>query len=496
MSLSKKTLLFLSADHFQAYSWESGKLSDPHYFSNDSNGREDFSAYLQQHQEPALLLVDVIEEDFRHDSVPHLIGSNKRALIERKFEQYYRNTLFRQAKLLHRQEDGRRDDDMLFSALTNPQRISPWLDTLLINGTPLIGIYSLPNISTPLLKNIESDHVLLLTWEEHAGLRQTYFNNKRLHFSRLTPVNENSTFSDVVAKETPRTQQYLKSLSLPPPGEMLDAYIICHPEDRATLEAKLENTSELNYNYLDIQAVGDRLKSKNTYTDSNSTSLFLHLLASKPPVSHYATSEHTRYYILWQLRWILLGLAVVIALVGALWSGISFWQSRDYVTETEPLLTQAAQLNQQTEALKRQFPITTVPAADMKSAVTAMRKFDNYYPMPEEVLLNLAGVLSQYTKVSPNKIEWKTSTVDAAPSVYPAQIISFDAELLGFGNDYRSALDYLDRFQKTLAKNGYVVTAEKTPLDISPKGSINGDFQTTSAQAAPFSLKLIWRHPE
>ncbi|MDP2804754.1 MAG: hypothetical protein Q8O24_02315 [Gallionellaceae bacterium] len=496
MSLSKRTLLFLSAEHFQACSWESGKLSDAHYFSNDSDGRENFSAYLQQHKEPALLLVDVIEEDFRHESVPHLIGSNKRALIERKFEQYYRNTLFRQAKLLHRQEDGRRDDEMLFSALTNPQRISPWLDTLLINGTPLIGIYSLPNISNPLLKDIESDHVLLLTWENHAGLRQTYFNNKRLHFSRLTPFNSSNVCSDVVVKETPRTQQYLKSLSLPPPGEILDVYIVCHADDKTTLESKLESTSDLHYHFLDIQAISDRFKSKDTYKDSDSTSLFLHLLASKPPVSHYATSEHTRYYILWQLRWILFGLAAVVALVGALWSSISFWQGSDYTTETAPLLSQAAQLNQQTEAIQRQFPITTIPAADMKAAVTSMRKFDSYYPVPEEVLVQITNVLSQYTKISPSKIEWKTSTADAAPSAYPAQIISFDGELLGFGNDYRSSLDYLERFQKALTEKGYVVTTQKPPLDISSQGSINGDFQSAVNKSSAFSLKLIWRHPE
>src|SRR5450631_1569741 len=172
MSLSKKTLLFLSADHFQAYIWDKGILSDSQYFNNDANGRDQFSGYLKLHRNPAYLLVDVIEEDFRQETVPHLVGKNRRDLIGRKFEQYYRNTLFRQAKVLRRQEDGRRDDEMLFSALTNPQRISPWLDTLLTNSIPLIGIHSLPNISLPLLKNIDSEHVLLVSWEKHAGLRQ------------------------------------------------------------------------------------------------------------------------------------------------------------------------------------------------------------------------------------------------------------------------------------------------------------------------------------
>jgi hypothetical protein len=494
MSLSSKTLLFLSADHFQAYSWEHGKLSSARYFGNDSNGREQFSEYLQQHREPAHLLVDVIEEDFRNESVPHLRGKNRRDLIERKFEQYYRNTLFRQARLMRRQTDGRRDDEMLFSALTNPQRISPWLDTLLTNGIPLIGIHSVPNITTPLLKDINSDHVLLLSWEKHAGLRQTYFNKKHLHFSRLTPINGDKSFSASVAAETPRTQQYLKSLSLPPPGEVLDVCIICHANDRHELESSLESSLDLHFAYLDIQTLGERIKAKDTYRDSDATHLFLHLLAAKPPASHYANSSHTHYYLLWQLRWILFGLATVAALVSLLWSGISVWQGRDYAEETAPLLTQAAHITHQAEEIKRSFPATTIPASDMKIAVNLMRKFDNYFPPAEEILHELGDVLAQFTRIRANKIAWQTSPADAAPSEYPAQIISVSGELLDFGSDYRSALAYLDSFQQALSRHGYTVTVQTLPLDVSPKGSISGDRQ--AGKPAQFTLKLVWRHPQ
>lgn len=115
-----RTLLFLSADSFQASIWQSGKLGAARYFSNDANGRENFSAFLKMHRYPAYMLVDVIEEDFRLEIVPHLSGSSRKDLLARKFEQFYRGTSFRQALLLQRQAEGRRDDEMLFSALTNP----------------------------------------------------------------------------------------------------------------------------------------------------------------------------------------------------------------------------------------------------------------------------------------------------------------------------------------------------------------------------------------
>lgn len=496
MSLSSKTILFLSADHFQACAWDSGKLSDAQFFTNDADGREKFSAYLKKHRNPTYLLVDVIEEDFRQETVPHLIGMNRRALIDRKFEQYYRNTLFRQARVMRRQTDGRRDDEMLFSALTNPQRISPWLDTLLTNSIPVIGIHSLPNISLPLLKDINSDHVLLLSWEKHAGLRQTYFNQKRLHFSRLTPIGNTNSFSESVATETPRTQQYLKSLSLPPPGEMLDVYIICHADDKPAIESRLQSTPELHYFYLDIQTLGKSLKSKTIYHDSDATQLFLQLLAVKPPNSNYANSAHTHFYLLWQFRWILFGLAAAITLLGMLWGAVSLLQGQDYVSETDPLISQATQLTRQAEDAKRKFPVTTVPANDMKSAVALTRKLGNYSPLPEEILSGLSNSLDQFTRIQPTKISWQTSAADAAPSAYPAQVITLDGELLDFGSEYRGALAYLDSFQQSLTQNGYIVTAQKLPLDISPKGSISDEFQSKSAKSAQFTLKLIWRQKE
>ena len=145
--MSRKTPMFLGAENFHAYTWKDGVLSEPQHFADDTEGKEKFAAFLQAHRAPAYLLTDLIEEDFRYETVPHLHGSERSELIKRKFEQFYRNTPFRQFVLLQRQKEGRRDDEMLFSGLTNPALISPWLNAMLAHNTPLVGIYSIPNIS-------------------------------------------------------------------------------------------------------------------------------------------------------------------------------------------------------------------------------------------------------------------------------------------------------------------------------------------------------------
>lgn len=489
-----RTLLFLSAETFQTHVWHRDGLVVVREFSNDADGREQLAAMLQRHRNPLWLLVDIIEEDFHLESIPHLVGPARRALIERKFEQYYRSTPFRQATLLKRQSEGRRDDDYLFSALTNPQRISPWLDILHAHQVPLAGIYSVPNISASLLKGIESEHILLLTWEKQAGLRQTYFHNKRLHFSRLIPLNGDGNLIDAITAETPRTVQYLKSLSLPPAGEALDVYILCHAGDRAQLQSRLENEHDLNYHYLDLNEFARRYKFRREFGDSDSTPLLLDQLARNTPGANYGNSDHTHYYLLWQLRRILYILAAAIALTGVLWSALSYWKGEQFAQETAPILRQTESTLAQVQGIQRQFPNTSVSAGDMKAAVLLARPLGRYSPQPQAILFELSAVLDDFPRISVSKLAWQASAADAPPSPYPAQVITFDGAVSGLGTSQRKTLDYLDRFQRALVQHGYAVSATALPLDVSSKGSISGQPDGEAVQGQ-FTLKIIWRQP-
>ncbi len=502
--MSRKTLLFLSADHFHAYTWNNGELSGGQRFADNQDGKEQFAAFLQNHRDPAYLLTDLIEEDFRHETVPHLRGSDRAALIQRKCEQYYRNTPFRQAVLLQRLKEGRRDDDMLFSGLTNPALISPWLNIMLAQQIPVAGIYSVPNISAPLVKKIPSDHLLLLSWEKNAGLRQTYFNTGHLSFSRLTPMSDGSSLGETVATEAVRTQQYLKSLSLLPPGQVLNVYIICHADDRRDLETRLGNSTDMNYAYLDIHQMGLRIKSKTSYAGSDATTLYLHLIATHAQRTQYAAAEHTHFFQLLQLRSGLHWLSATLALFCLLWSASSIWEGRILNDEIESLKMQATRLSRQAQQITQSFPSALAHATDMKTAVLVTRKLDNYSPPPQMILMGLSTSLNGFQHIRVDKLSWQASAAPEAmnPKVppsgaaanTPAQVIMLSGELVDFSGGYRSALNYLENFQQDLTQRGYSVTALTLPLDISPKGSIattgvGGD----NLKHTNFSLKIIWR---
>lgn len=497
--MSRKTLFFLCTDNFHARLWKNGVLSKPYYFTHSAQGLEYFSEFIKHQRDPAYLLLDLIEEDFRQETVPHLTGANHHALVQRKFDQYYRNTPFRLSHLQKRQTEGRRDDELLFSALTNPARITAWLDLLLLHQTPLVGIYSLPHVSIALINEIDSDHLLLLSWEKNTGLRQSYFLNKRLLFSRLTPINPNTTFATAITTETARTQQYLHSLSLTAPEQLLDVRIICHASDRAQLDAQLSNNHTMQYAYLDMQQLGKHIKSKNTFTDSDATPLFLHLLATQPPNASYATSGHTHYYRLWQAQRGLFVLAAAGVLACIVWCALTFTQGYNISAETEGLKSQLDSIMRDTQKTAQSLPNSTrtsngnsVTASDMKSAVTLLRKFQAASATPEQILKGLSFTLDKFTRIHTKDLSWQMNPTGNLPE----QVITFNGELADFGNHHRSATDYLEGFRLALTRAGYTVHPIKLPMDFSTKGSINANINDVGGKPAEFSLKLSWRPQE
>jgi len=494
--MKQTLLLFLSVDRLHVQLMSGGKIELQREFTDSMEGHEDFSAFVKITKCPTYLLTDMIEEDFRHEVVPHLVGKSRTALLQRKFDQFYRGTPFHQATLLQRQKTGRRDDSVLFSALTNPSLITPWLNIMMVQQTPLCGIYSVPQISAPLVKNHPSKHLLLISWERYSGLRQTYFSDHRLQISRLTPVNAEQTFNNAVVKELARTYQYLKSLSLLPAGQILDVRILCHANDLSELKSILPKGADMHYDFANIEEVGRQLKIGYRFPDSDASQIFLHQLATSRPKSNYANAEHTHFHTLWKMRIAFNWSSGVLLLASILWAVTAIWQSSGNKTETETLRLQTQRTLKEVQSITQGFPVGNVPAMDMKSGVTIMRRLDQYQSVPHTVLRPISLALDRFPLVKLSGLDWKTSAnepaADNVPTDIPAQVITLKGNLHGMNNDYRAALTYLDSLQIELEKNGYQATILTKPLDVSPSGSLADQHQALENRLA-FSLKLIWR---
>lgn len=517
--MAGKLLLFLGAERFAAYLWHNDQVLEERTFPNDAAGRELFAELLRKNgNAPVCLLTDVVEEDFRFEVVPHIMGRDRTLLLSRKLEQFYRGTPFRHAEIQYRQEEGRRDDMVLFSGLTNPGLITPWLEELLRLGVPLAGIYSVPLISRRLIDDIPSSCVLLITWQKHSGLRQTYFKDGHLSFSRLTPIASDEGFREKVLTESTRTHKYLNSLSLLPTEHPLDICILCDHREKQELQAALKNTANVRYVFRDIGQVAQRIGLKTPVQGSDCIPPLLHLLAGRATPNQYGNADHTHFFTLWQMRRSLGVAAALLLAVCAGWSGLNIWQGFEQFQSTQQIKARTESLAAEHNSIAQTFPLTPVPAESMKAAVSTIARLSASSPPPRQFLSGISRALEDFPTIQVNSLSWRaTFTPDSVPSPgaeqappgkavqagpavatvpgTPYQVIFLGGEIVPFNNDYRQALDNVDRFQQALSKAGMIVTPVALPLDLRPQASFTSDLEERGDRAgrATFTLRILWK---
>lgn len=490
-------LLLLSTSHLHAQHMAGNHIVDQREFPDSVDGHADFADFLRTIHCPTYLLTDLIEEDFRLETIPHLMGKSHRALLQRKFDQFYRGTPFQQATLLQRQKTGRRDADMLFSALTNPSLITPWVDILLAHKIPVAGIYSVPQISAPLVQDNPSNHLLLITWNKFAGLRETYFSSHRLQISRLTSTSKGLTFQDAVVSELGRTYQYLKSLSMLPAGQVLDVRIVGHSSDLIQLQTRLPRSEDMRYDFVDIATLAKQLNIATQIHDSDANQIFLRQLAVHQPKSQYGNAEHTHYFSLWQLRRGLFWTSCALIAGSLLWAlQAMYLQDRPDHVAVNAIKQQTLAVQDETRRILQSLPKTDASATDIKSAVTTLHTLQQRSSPPQEFLMPLSKVMDRYPKIQLDDLAWQSSATEpVAPNTaaeFSAQVITFKGHVDDTTANYRLALDYLDQFQHALEKQNYQVTILTRPLDVSPQGSLSDQHDATKPTRG-FSLKLVWR---
>src|SRR5882672_6618328 len=185
--MAEKLLVGIGAYGATVARWR-GRLADCQEFANDDAGHAAFKEYLDASPDvPAYVMIDAVEEDYRFETLPHAIGSDRAQMAARKLRQHYRNTPYMTAWRLGRDTGKRRDDRYLFSALTNPELIGEWLDAIVARGLPVAGLFLLPLVSAilPDKLKIGTDNLLVVA-QHNVGLRLTFFRERQFRLSRLT----------------------------------------------------------------------------------------------------------------------------------------------------------------------------------------------------------------------------------------------------------------------------------------------------------------------
>ena len=538
-----KHFLYLTNDKLIALIWRGGSIVERDVFNATDADTAEFTAYVARHLDvPTYFVTDLIEEDFRIDTVPHLRGGDQEAILGRKLAQLYRASTFRHAIVQEREPDGRRDDRVLYHAITNPDLVKPWLATLERAEVPLEGVFSSAVLSARLPKELSVffAHTLLVTIVPDFGLRQTYFQNKHIKFSRLTPIiyDEGQSVGTLIAAETSRTWQYLDSLRYFAGGDTLEVCILVHARDREMIAEAIRTLPLLKYRFLDIEEVAAKIKLKPAPTSSHAEEVLVHLYAQGKVENHFAEKEQKRFASYRRTRIGLYGLTASLLAIGAAGAAFNLYQTAstsavidnrsqfvrsiqsEYQVLSKAMAGQTnasdtvrdastffrAQIRQQSPSpgsLLKDVALVwqEVPEMRLLQVVWAPTQDATYIPAHETVAAAVGQSIRSEVKVLPGSApqQAQTSTaanaIDADPPLPGSryEVLIVDGAVTRFKGDYRAAIAdierLVDRFNKANNMKAEIV---RLPVDVKPTAILRANTPSTGeASEVRFTLKII-----
>lgn len=512
--MAAKRILLLDGPLLTAHCWSAGRIKVEGEFSHEPVGLEALATYLKKHRSSIFyLLADIAEEGFQLEELPFVQGGDRNALLQRRLSQYYYNTPLSTAISLGRAATGRRDEKLLFAALTRIDTFEPWLDVLRETEAILAGVYSVPLVLAECGPQMvgESGQVLLISVTS-GGVRQTFFDQGKLHFSRLSQLATRNLdeIGRTCANDSAKIFQYLVAQRQIPRGAALRTLILASLAQTPVLQDFCRNSGELQFEFIDIAAAARQKGLKDVPVDSNADQLFMHCLATKTPAQQFAPAGARRFHTLWRIRSALTSAAWII-LAGCLLfagkTGLNIYELRQQVAATQAI---AAADTQRYNAILEGLPKIELTPDKLRALIGRFEALQKRTPALEPLLTHLSLALNDSPRIELSRLTWKIvdqldvgakplpdpkRSASAAPAGTRGWVtIEIQAQLpLGLVTDQRAQIELIESFAARLRGPQTDVKILSRPFDIESDKPLRSAGETGGLQAADvpkFSLRI------
>ena len=413
-------VLFLKKDKLLVFHWLRNTLAGKVTFYYNEESFSSFELYLASlPKTPIKILVDVIEEDFKHEEMPRVIGSAKTALIER-----YKRRLFRDSNHTYVEAQGKsptspKKNIFLFSGITNPDLLKPWIDRLIKWEIPIQGIWSLPVLSREILKYIKTEepHILLISQETVNSVRETYFVNGKLKFSRLAPVKLDRTFNcgKVISEEVERATTFLLNHRLLGYTDLLEVHIICHESFYESVSSHITFTDKIIYHIHQLDTLNKKIGLKKAH------SLYLDICFSwicskqSSKSDQYSNKFDRRFYYQKIASYCLTASSVILFIVGLI-------VAQTFISQGLQLHKQIADIQSNTANLQASYDHKFLPLEEqladayfIKNAIHLTERLQHEKDLsPLDLILVISRLLSksEFSDINIQQIRWLRTTSD------------------------------------------------------------------------------------
>jgi hypothetical protein len=519
----KKLILCATNTSLTAGFWHGTKLQTYVVFSNTSQDHTRFSEFLAQHKDIDIYLIaDAIEEDYRLESLPHTTGGARREIVERKLNQFNRNSLYRAAHFIKRASDKRKDDQFLFVALSNADFLQGWMDAIQANQAPLVGVYLLPMISQVVVRQMKlmAPHILLCE-RLSSGLRQTYLHNGRLRMSRLVPMKDvkPNQLAYFYLVEIDKTRLYLLSQRLITGETPLQMVLPTVDGTHDDIAKSISQEQGLECKAVDLLAYAKNINIAADLVKTHPALLHMQLLANGNVPDNLAPVVLSKVHSLNNVRRKINIATASIATLGVVLAAYYGWQGSQQKNQLQSIAAQTLQQQQQYEEVAKNFPTTPIASTELKIAAELAQTIKNNDQTPRQLMQVLSQAFEASPEIGLNRLRWvqtndrelkdedgSASTQSQTQVVQPVansdstklvQIGFVNAEIKNFTGDYRKALNSVNQFVSRLRENALVeqVVVLQEPVNVSSlanlQGSTTDESATTERPPAIFKIKII-----
>ncbi len=501
--MTEKRIFYITAHSLTVFFWKNNHIEDGPVFDILEDGVPHFSEYLAQENDIlTYCLVDLIEEQFYHDTIPYVTGNDRKILLLRKGRQLFRHTPYHSAVIQGRESTGRKNYQVLYMGVTNPESLSIWLTPAEQNKVPIAGVYSLAEIAQQLSKqlNMKSTNALIYTQQRISGFRQTFLNNAQVKVSRLSQskrLSEND-YDTLVVSEVFRNQKYLQRLRLLQTDAPLDVYVFGDGQQLVRHNKSFVDTQDIRYHFVDEQEVAKVIGLKDQVNYGQCEYLFVQLLCTSSPVIDYAQKIDRRYNNMYQARRAMLVASVLLMASGLTWSVVNGIEARHISLQNNYLSQQVNELQRKHDRALAKLPTLMTTPRNMQHSVETADRLVSNKTTPAFAMIAISRALASHPDVLIDEIDWMWSDNPRARFKHKQQEVAvddhyeneeseeFDAKLYQiaivrarvspFDGDFDHAFLRVNSLIKKLRSNPLFkeVSPLKLPLDTNPSSNLAG----------------------
>jgi hypothetical protein len=480
-------------------------------YASNQNFEEKCKTILEKYKETNVdVFLDLIGEEYKHESIPHVRGKDGELLLARKQQSLFPGADLVWKTHVKREKTGRKDDVYLMMGLQLPKMVKDVFSLLIENEYAVSGVYSISILGTEIQK-VLPDLQQYLTISRVLGrqqsdrsYRQTFTKNKEIVISRVTRAKGGDIDEAMVSlmTEIERMHHFLngaKHLGVNHTLNVIGA--LGEHENRKLLSNKAGNNIE--FRYVDLYELASKLGLKRPESLLSLPELLTNLAVTKQVKPHFKPEDLCAKFQRNYVSSLLKRTSVAIVLLAVIGSAGLWWGAQNSKEDVKYLQAQIEALNSQHEDIGTELSGEEISPQLMKSVVDAYDALSNNQYAPEDALGVIAEAYIGFHDISILEITWVTTKSNESNTQEDQQEALLDtikkprkfAIKLGLPPSLsdRKLVNRVNSFSESLLNHGKITEVEQTSatINIQSNASMERTVSTESENGKPIEFTLL-----